>query len=115
LLDTKGKNITITAPETMTLHSKNMVIKVDEHLTIDANNKDETIQQKSNVTINEDYTVKTGKYKETVNGEKEEKIQESYKFTAEEMNMKSTSGDIKVQSSGIAVFQGSKDVKVSKG
>jgi uncharacterized protein involved in type VI secretion and phage assembly len=114
-LDTKGKNIEIMATETMTLRSKNMIIKVDEHLTIDANNKDETIQQKSNLTINDDYTVKTGKYTETVNGEKEEKIQSSYKLTAEEMKMKSTSGDIKIQSSGVAVFQGSKDVKVSKG
>jgi type VI secretion system secreted protein VgrG len=114
-IDTKGKNIDIIAPETMTLRSKNMVIKVDEHLTIDASNKDETIQQKSNLTINEDYTVKTGKYTETVNGDKEEKIKDSYKHTSSDSKIKTTSGDIKIQGAGVAVFQGAKDVKVSKG
>jgi Rhs element Vgr protein len=114
-IDSKGKNIEIMAPETMTLRSKNMVIKVDEHLTIDASNKDETIQQKSNLTINEDYTVKTGNFKEKVKGDKEETIQSAYKLSAEEVKMKSNSGDIKIQSAGIALFQGAKDVKVSKG
>jgi uncharacterized protein involved in type VI secretion and phage assembly len=114
-IDSKGKNIEIMAPETMTLSAKNMIIKVDEQLTINANNKEETINQNSILRISDDYTVNTGNFKETVSGGKEETIESSYKFKAEEAKIKTTSGDIKIQAGGIAVFQGAKDVKVSKG
>ncbi|MGL5920157.1 MAG: type VI secretion system Vgr family protein [Bacteroidales bacterium] len=48
--DTKGKNIEITAPETMTLYAKNILINADENVEIGAK-RDVTIAAESNIDV----------------------------------------------------------------
>ena len=49
-LDTKGKNIEITAPESMTLNAKNITLRAEENIEIGAKN-DVTIGAESNIDV----------------------------------------------------------------
>jgi uncharacterized protein involved in type VI secretion and phage assembly len=58
-LDTKGKSITITTPETLTLNARNMIFNADENLAIHAG-------KGALINVQEDLTTRVGKKIKTV-------------------------------------------------
>jgi len=79
LLDTKGSNITITAPETMTLNAKNLNINVSQNMTTNVGNNmitnvtnDTTISIGGNhqIDIEKDHQFSSKNYAQKVEGDK---------------------------------------------
>jgi type VI secretion system secreted protein VgrG len=115
-LDTIGKNITITAPETMTLNAKNMVVNVEENLTTTVG-KDmrSTVGANNKMMIAENYTINSKETKEKVTENKEETIGGNLKVKTATTEVVARDGDILLHSAGIATVYGAVDAKVNKG
>jgi uncharacterized protein involved in type VI secretion and phage assembly len=123
-LDTSGKNITITAPETMTLKAKNMVFKVEENMTTDIGGDSKTtIEKEMSTSVGKDHKLTiTGKHeissketKETVDGDKTATIDGKWKQNIASAKLISEKGDFFIHSAKVATLQGDSDAKVSKG
>ena len=115
--DTKGKNITITTPETLTLNSKNMNVNVLEDMTINvqrnwleqvSGNKNRNVEKDENVLINKNYniqalnnTIKSEKVSHYIAGDEMEQV-------AKEVTVHSNRGKILIDGTGKVVIQ-SKD------
>jgi uncharacterized protein involved in type VI secretion and phage assembly len=116
-VDTKGKNIEITTPATMTLNSKNMKINVDESLDITVG-KDlsSTIggNQKTNILSGDAERTVTN-LKETISANSEINIGEKLKQVAGETTLFAENGDMIIKSAGKALVQGTSDARISKG
>jgi hypothetical protein len=115
LLDTKGKNITITTPETMTLNAKNMNINVDETMKIVAKNSNTIIGENMDVKIAKAFSTESENTQEHVKKAKVVKIDKDFEHYSGKSEIQTTKGNMKLNSAGIAIFQGKKDVQVSKG
>ena len=123
-LDTAGKNITISAPETMTFNAKNMIMKVEENITINAG-KDmktdvdgdvqTTVGKNHTLKITEKHQITSKETSENVDEDKTIEIKGDLKMTTSEMTMTASKGDVLIKSSGTATIAGKKDAKVSKG
>ncbi len=124
LLDTAGKNITITAPETMTFNAKNMVMKVDENITISAGKDMKTdidgemqtsVGKNHTLNITEKYQITSKETSERVDDKKTVIISGDLKLKASGINMSSTDSDVLIKSAGLATLHGTTDTKVNKG
>ncbi|WP_083996782.1 type VI secretion system Vgr family protein [Chryseobacterium sp. BLS98] len=106
---TAPKNMTFTAGEDMHISvGRNMTTKIGQDSTLNIGN-DHTesitkryIQTSENkiVTVKQDQTESTGN---------------KFKSTSGEADIQTSKGDLKLRGTSLAVFQGGKDVKVSKG
>lgn len=123
-LDTAGKNITISAPETMTFNAKNMVMKVEESITINAGKDMKTdidgemqtsVGKNHTLSITEKYQITSKETSESVDDDKTVEIKGDLKMTTAEINIFAEKGDVFIKSSGAAVLEGKKDAKVNKG
>jgi uncharacterized protein involved in type VI secretion and phage assembly len=115
LLDTKGKNITITTPETMTLNAKNMKINVDETMDIVTKNSNTIVGENMDVKIAKVFSQESENAQEHVKKDKVVKIDKSFEHYSGKAEIQTTKGNMKIISSDMAIFQGKKDVQVSKG
>ena len=62
-LDTKGKNLTITAPETMTFNAKNMIMNIDDNMTIEiGKDMKTTIGANHTMNISENHEINSNQY-----------------------------------------------------
>jgi type VI secretion system secreted protein VgrG len=123
-LDTAGKNLSITAPETMTFNAKNMIMKVSENMTINVG-KDiktdvdgemqTTVAKNHTLRITEKHQITSRETKETVEEKKAVDIQGALTLKATEIEMSSTQSDILIKSAGEATLHGKSEAKVTKG
>jgi type VI secretion system secreted protein VgrG len=115
-LDTIGKNITVTAPETMTFNAKNMVVNVEENLTTTVG-KDmkTTVGANHKMLISENYIIKSKTTNEKVLENKQSTIVGDLKVKTATTEIISLDGDILLHSAGIATMYGDVDAKVNKG
>ncbi|NDV67905.1 type VI secretion system Vgr family protein [Dysgonomonas sp. 25] len=115
-IDAKGKNIEITALETITFNAKNMVMNINENL--EANIGQDVISE-----IGNNQTTTIGATKETTANElKEEiatnsttKIGNKYEVTTGQVKLLAESGDMILKSAGKALVQGTSDARITKG
>ena len=113
LLDTKGSNITITAPETMTLNAKNLNINVSQNMTTNVGmnasenismNKTTSIGLVNLLNVGADFmTNVVGKMVEFVSGNKESQIEKD--------RIKTSSGKIITESQGTNEFHSEKEIQ----
>jgi type VI secretion system secreted protein VgrG len=138
--DTIGKNITITAPETMTLNCKNMFINVGENMTtsvgmnknvavgenlgtsvgqnisvVGGGNLNTKIAKENMMLIGESYTLNSKNTDEKVTEDKKAMIGRDLKVKTATTEILGLEGDIKLHSKGVASLFGSVDAKVNKG
>lgn len=108
--DTTGKNITVTAPETMTFNCKNMVVNVDENMTTNVGrNKSDTVGMNSNentgmmksttVGMNASMMV-MGNLMEFIQGNLTSEVVKGREESAAEVKVTSNSGNISKNASG---------------
>lgn len=123
-LDTAVKNITITAPETITFNAKNLIMKVDETITIRAGKDMKTdvegemqtsVGKNHTLQITEKHRISSKETDERVDDDKTVGIKGDLKMTAAEITMTADKGDMLIKSSGTSVLEGKKDAKVNKG
>jgi len=123
-LDTSGKNMTITAPETMTFNAKNMVMKVEESITISAGKDIKTnvdgemqtsVGKNHTLNITEKHQITSRETKETVEEKKSVDIQGKLSLKATEIKIASTESDILIKSAGHATMHGASQAKVTQG
>lgn len=116
-LDTTGSNITITAPETMTLNAKTLNINVAENMTtnvgMNANetvgmNKTTSVGMLNMISVGTDFiTNVVGKMVEFITGNKESHTEKD--------RMRSVSGNINIQSNGTIEQHAKKEVQNNSG
>ena len=123
LLDTKGSNITITAPETMTLNAKNLNINVSQNMTTDVGNNmitnvtnDTTISIGGNhqIDIEKDHQFSSKNYAQKVEGDKIIDIFGKLDETTSETLHNAKDGNVTIKSAGISKLLGEIDAKVNK-
>ena len=114
-LDTKNKNITVTAPETLTLNAKNMIVNIEETILTSAKNSETTIGENMSIEVNEDYSIKSKNTQEIVNNDKETRITNELSQSSGSADIQTLKGNLMIRGAKLAEFQGGKDVKVSKG
>ena len=123
-LDTAGKNITITAPETMTFNAKNMVMKIEESITISAGKDMKTdidgemqtsVGKNHTLHITEKHQITSKETDERVDDKKTVSITGDLKLKASGIKMSSTDSDVLIKSAGLATLHGATDAKVNKG
>ena len=112
-LDTTGSNITITAPETMTLNCKNMNINVDENMTTSVGmnisetagmNKNTGVGMLNMLSVGTDFiTNVTGKMTEFIQGNKESHTDKD--------RLRVANGKITNQSQGVFEQHSQKEIK----
>jgi uncharacterized protein involved in type VI secretion and phage assembly len=115
-LDSKGKNIEITAPETMTLNAKNMKINVDENLDVVVG-KDATASIGGNqkTEVGETIETSTNKLATSIAEDANIAVEKKLTATAGDADLFTKSGDIVIKSAAKALVQGAADARVSKG
>ena len=115
-LDSKGKNIEITAPETITMNCKNMKVNVDENMDVNVG-KDMASSIGSNQKTNVGETIETSanEVKETIGQNATCTVGEKLTLTASETDMFANGGDFVVKSAGKALVQGATDARISRG
>ena len=123
LLDTKGSNITITAPETMTLNAKNLNINVFQNMTTNVGNNmitnvtnDTTISIGGNhqIDIEKDHQFSSKNYAQKVEGDKIIDIFGKLDETTSETLHNAKDGNVTIKSAGISKLLGEIDAKVNK-
>ena len=123
LLDTKGSNITITTPETMTLNAKNLNINVSQNMTTDVGNNmitnvtnDTTISIGGNhqIDIEKDHQFSSKNYAQKVEGDKIIDIFGKLDETTSETLHNAKDGNVTIKSAGISKLLGEIDAKVNK-
>lgn len=123
LLDTKGSNITITAPETMTLNAKNLNINVSQNMTTNVGNNmitnvtnDTTISIGGNhqIDIEKDHQFSSKNYAQKVEGDKIIDIFGKLDETTSETLHNAKDGNVTIKSAGISKLLGEIDAKVNK-
>ena len=123
LLDTKGSNITITAPETMTLNAKNLNINVSQNMTTNVGNNmitnvtnDTTISIGGNhqIDIEKDHQFSSKNYAQKVEGDKIIDIFGKLDETTSETLHNAKDGNVTIKSAGISKLLGEIDTKVNK-
>lgn len=123
LLDTKGSNITITAPETMTLNAKNLNINVSQNMTTNVGNNmitnvtnDTTISIGRNhqIDIEKDHQFSSKNYAQKVEGDKIIDIFGKLDETTSETLHNAKDGNVTIKSAGISKLLGEIDAKVNK-
>lgn len=115
LLDTKGKNIVITAPESMTLNSKYMYINVEETMRINAKNSKTSIGENMDVVVNKAFSQESETAEEHVKKNKTTLVDNNMEQFSGKLEVQTKKGDIEISSAKKALFKGKKDVQVSKG
>ncbi len=114
--DTKGKNITINAPETMTLNAKNLKINVTEKMTTDVGTDMKTsVGANSTLNITEKHEITSAEAKETVQGDKKITVQGDLAIESSTADYIAKEGDLLIKSAGVATMQGKSDAKVNRG
>ena len=108
LLDTKGSNITITAPETMTLNAKNLNINVSQNMTTNVGmnasenismNKTTSIGLVNLLNVGADFmTNVVGNLLEFIQGNRESESEER-KEIAKSVSISSTEDNVKIHAS----------------
>lgn len=123
LLDTKGSNITITTPETMTLNAKNLNINVSQNMTTNVGNNmitnvtnDTTISIGGNhqIDIEKDHQFSSKNYAQKVEGDKIIDIFGKLDETTSETLHNAKDGNVTIKSAGISKLLGEIDAKVNK-
>lgn len=115
-IDTANNNITITALENMTLNSKNMQINVQENLDLNVGNtKTEIIQKDKTEKITGNHNINSNNSTEQVANNKTLTAGSNYNQSSANAKMLATKGDLTLHANGVSTFQGSADVKISKG
>ena len=123
LMDTKGSNITITAPETMTLNAKNLNINVSQNMTTNVGNNmitnvtnDTTISIGGNhqIDIEKDHQFSSKNYAQKVEGDKIIDIFGKLDETTSETLHNAKDGNVTIKSAGISKLLGEIDAKVNK-
>ena len=123
LVDTKGSNITITAPETMTLNAKNLNINVSQNMTTNVGNNmitnvtnDTTISIGGNhqIDIEKDHQFSSKNYAQKVEGDKIIDIFGKLDETTSETLHNAKDGNVTIKSAGISKLLGEIDAKVNK-
>jgi len=116
LFDTKGKNITISAPETMTINAKNLKIKVDEKMTTDVGSDMITkVSANHKLNITEKFELTAAEATEKVDGDKKVTVKGNLKIESDAADIHAKNGDLLLKSGGVATMQGKQDAKVNKG
>ncbi|ABG57947.1 type VI secretion system Vgr family protein [Cytophaga hutchinsonii] len=115
-LDTAGKNITITAPETMTFNARNVVMKAEENITISAG-KDMKTDVGANHTLNitEKHEINSNETTENVNQDKQAQIGGDLDLRTSSITMDASGGDVLIKSSALATLHGKSDALLNKG
>ncbi|MBZ4191000.1 type VI secretion system Vgr family protein [Niabella beijingensis] len=115
-MDGKG-NIKVNAPNDMEIAvGKNFNITVGENMTTSiGKNEQLSVGNDKNVTISKNYTQFSENKNVTVSKNKTEHTGDTYHHVAGTSDIQTSKGDLKLRGSGLAVFQGGKDVKISKG
>ncbi|MEX6687660.1 phage baseplate assembly protein V [Danxiaibacter flavus] len=115
-LDTEGKNITITAPETITLNCKNMVVNVEKNMDVTIG-QDETksIGQNKTSEIANTYSVSSGNKKEDIRETMELHVNQSIEQTSGDIKITTQTGDMVFRGAGKTLVQGRVDARISKG
>lgn len=103
-LDTQGRNITITTPETMTLISKNMKIQVEENMDIQVGkniterageNKAQSVGKNKRVTVGKNYDLTATDIREEALESFTSESTTSEHTAAQELSINSLEGSIK--------------------
>ncbi|WP_212004855.1 type VI secretion system Vgr family protein [Chitinophaga sp. HK235] len=115
-LDTAGKNIHITALESINLNAKNINLVASENVSMDAGrNVETTAGADVKVTALDDYTLTATNISEEAHEDITQTALDAMKMRSATMSMYTTLGDIKIIGSGTTILQGNKMVKISKG
>ena len=116
LFDTKGKNITISAPETMTLNAKNLKINVDEKMTTSVGSDMITkVSANHKLNITEKFELTSAEANEKVDGNKKITVKGDLKIESDAADIIAKHGDMLIKSGAVATMQGKSDAKVNKG
>lgn len=111
-LDTQGKNITITAPETITLNAKNINLNAGEHITcVAGENISGSAGENISLTATADYMLAATNITEVAN-ENMSRTASSIEKTAEQMQVTTTKENIELHSSGQIVNKSGSNVKL---
>ena len=116
LFDTKGKNITISAPETMTINAKNLKINVDEKMTTSVGtDMITTVKANHKLNITEKFEITAADAQEKIDGDKKVTVKGDLKMESDTADIIAKHGDLLLKSGGVATMQGKQDAKVNKG
>ena len=115
-LDTKGKNLTITAPETMTFNAKNMIMNIDDNMTIEiGKDMKTTIGANHTMNISENHEINSNETTENVKADKNVSINGNFEMTTSAVTIDATAGDALIKSSKMATLHGKSDAQLNKG
>ncbi|MDR6920881.1 MULTISPECIES: type VI secretion system Vgr family protein [Chryseobacterium] len=116
-LDTTGSNITITAPETMTLNCRNMNINVGENMTTNVGvNKMDTIMVNHSESVGSMKYLSTGAdFITNVTGKMTEFIQGNKESHTEKDRLRVANGQITTQSQGTFEQHAQKEIQNNSG
>lgn len=110
-------NINVNAPKNMTFNAgENIDINAGINIKVSAGkNMDVTVTDNLSESIGKNYTHLSENQTIVANKNKTENIGDEYRQTSGNANVQTVKGDMLLRGTGLAVFQGGKDVKVSKG
>ncbi|WP_018344940.1 type VI secretion system Vgr family protein [Cytophaga aurantiaca] len=115
-VDTAGKNITITAPETMTFNAKNLVMNIDDNMTIEiGKDMKTTIGANHTLNITENHEINSNETTENVKQDKQATIGGDFDLSTSSITMDASGGDVLIKSSALATLHGKSDALVNKG
>jgi uncharacterized protein involved in type VI secretion and phage assembly len=115
-LDTKGKNIQITTPESMTLNCKNMYINVEENMQSKIGKDMATsVGKNQQTTVSETIEITSKNMEETYIKEASTTIGKKQTISSGETEHFTNKGDIIIKSARKVLVQGAKDARISKG
>lgn len=115
-IDSKGNNIELTAIETMTLNSKNMIVNVEEDMDINiGKNFTQKIGENRTIDVEGDIQTTSMNKTESINQNVDITIGEKLTQTTGDTKLFAQSGDFLIKTTGKALLQGADDARVSKG
>lgn len=115
-IDSKGKNIEITALETITLNCKNMKVNVDENMEVSVGqDMASSIGNSQKTDVGQAIETSASSLKETIEQNADITVGEKLTLSTNETDMFANGGDFIVKSAGKALVQGAKDARISKG
>jgi hypothetical protein len=112
-LDTKGKNITISAPETMTLNAKNMIINVQENLTCNVGKNMEENITETQTTISKNIKIDVEDMETVVKNNKSVEVKNKLSTNAKKGEHSVKGGNYNISSDKKVIIKGGSEVKLT--
>jgi hypothetical protein len=112
-LDTKGKNITISAPETMMLNAKNMIINVQENLTCNVGKNMEENITETQTTTSKNIKINVKDMDTMVENNKSLNVKNKHSSQAKKAEHSTKGGNYNINSDKKVEIKGTDEVKLT--